>query len=71
MAALSAVKNKKAAKMREGGNTDIEVSKKDMKLIDEQLGGTTPLDIIIQFKDEPNDDFSFEDSDTLKVWFFF
>ena len=28
---------------------------KGMKLIDDQLGGTTPLDIIIQFKDDSND----------------
>ena len=26
---------------------------KEMKVIDENLGGTTPLDIIIKFKDEP------------------
>jgi len=24
-----------------------------MKVIDEELGGTTPLDIIVKFKDEP------------------
>tara|TARA_B100000902_G_scaffold385360_1_gene426624 strand:- start:104 stop:1126 length:1023 start_codon:yes stop_codon:yes gene_type:complete len=43
---------------------DTEIYK-GMKLIDEQLGGTTPLDIIIQFKDEPNDDFSFEEEDFM------
>ena len=43
---------------------DTEIYK-GMKLIDEQLGGTTPLDIIIQFKDESNDDFSFEEEDFM------
>ena len=49
---------------------------KGMKLIDDKLGGTTPLDIIIKFatkeKDEGNDEFDSweEDSeDDAKYWF--
>ena len=34
-------------------NTEIY---KGMKLIDDKLGGTTPLEIIIQFKDDNIDD---------------
>ncbi|MFL2900636.1 MAG: RND family transporter [Candidatus Pelagibacterales bacterium] len=43
---------------------DTEIYK-GMKLIDEQLGGTTPLDIIIQFKDDLNDDFSDDEEDFM------
>jgi len=43
---------------------DTEIYK-GMKLIDEQLGGTTPLDIIIQFKDDSNDDFSDDEEDFM------
>ena len=54
-------------------NTEIY---KGMKLIDDKLGGTTPLDIIIQFKDnQPEDeldddflDFGF-DYDPADYWF--
>jgi len=48
-----------------------------MKLIDDKLGGTTPLDVIIKFPDkgeeeETNDDFDSwddEDKDDSKYWF--
>ena len=50
---------------------------KGMKLIDDQLGGTTPLDIIIKFpeqekEEETNDEFDSwedDDSDDSKYWF--
>ena len=50
---------------------------KGMKLIDDKLGGTTPLDIIIKFpdkekKEETDDDFDSwddEDKDDAKYWF--
>ncbi len=51
---------------------------KGMKLIDEELGGTTPLEVILKFpklkKDEPDDDFDddWEDEDQKdneKYWF--
>jgi len=49
---------------------------KGMKLIDEKLGGTTPLDVILKFPDkleeEKDDDFDSwddEDQDDSKYWF--
>jgi len=50
---------------------------KGMKLIDDELGGTTPLDVIIKFPDKQkieNDDDEFdswddEDKDEAKYWF--
>ena len=50
---------------------------KGMKLIDDELGGTTPLDIIVKFPDKEktnneDDDFDSwddEDSDNTKYWF--
>ena len=50
---------------------------KGMKLIDDELGGTTPLDVIVKFpsqekKDENEDDFDSwddEDKDDEKYWF--
>ena len=50
---------------------------KGMKLIDDELGGTTPLDIIIKFPDKEeiektDDDFDSwddEDKDEAKYWF--
>ncbi len=47
---------------------------KGMKLIDEELGGTTPLDVILKFPkkvDEVNDDDDWEEeeSDDAKYWF--
>ena len=51
-------------------NTEIY---KGMKLIDEKLGGTTPLEIIIKFpkaeKDEDEDDWGDEDENDEKYWF--
>ena len=52
-------------------NTEIY---KGMKLIDDKLGGTTPLDIIIQFKDnqpeeELDDDFLDFEYDQSDYWF--
>ena len=57
-------------------NTEIY---KGMKLIDEKLGGTTPLEVILKFPDkveekkDENDDFedweSDEDQDNEKYWF--
>ncbi len=57
-------------------NTEIY---KGMKLIDEELGGTTPLEVILKFpeakKDENNEDDEFEDwgdeneQDDEKYWF--
>ena len=48
-----------------------------MKLIDDELGGTTPLDVIVKFPDkeeekETDDDFDNwddEDKDDSKYWF--
>jgi len=47
---------------------------KGMKLIDEELGGTTPLDIIVKFpkkekKDDAEDDWGDEEKDDDKYWF--
>ncbi len=47
---------------------------KGMKLIDEELGGTTPLDIIIKFpkkvkEEEGDDDWEEEEKDEAKYWF--
>ncbi len=47
---------------------------KGMKLIDNELGGTTPLDVIIKFPekktdDEIDDDWVEEDGDDAKYWF--
>ena len=50
---------------------------KGMKLIDEELGGTTPLDIILKFpqkkevekNDDDFDDWDDEDKDVSKYWF--
>ena len=47
---------------------------KGMKLIDEELGGTTPLDIVLKFpkkakKDENDDDWDEEETDESKYWF--
>ena len=47
---------------------------KGMKLIDEELGGTTPLDVIVKFpkkdeEDEIDDDWGGEDKDDSKYWF--
>ena len=50
---------------------------KGMKLIDEELGGTTPLDIIVKFpkkeklenEDDDFDDWDDEDKDDSKYWF--
>jgi len=51
---------------------DTEIYK-GMKLIDENLGGTTPLDVIVKFpkkeKDDTEDDWGDEDSDDEKYWF--
>ena len=54
-------------------NTEIY---KGMKLIDEKLGGTTPLDIILKFPKEISetelnneDDWGDEDDDDTKYWF--
>ena len=54
-------------------NTEIY---KGMKLIDEKLGGTTPLDIILKFPKEISetelnneDDWGEEDDDDTKYWF--
>ena len=55
-------------------NKETEIYK-GMKLIDNKLGGTTPLNIIIKFpkKDEENteedDDWGEEDKDDAKYWF--
>ena len=46
-----------------------------MKLIDEELGGTTPLEVILKFPNEENqetnedDDWGDEDEDNSKYWF--
>ncbi len=47
---------------------------KGMKLIDEELGGTTPLDVIVKFpkkkeEDNSDDDWGDEDQDDSKYWF--
>jgi len=48
---------------------------KGMKLIDEELGGTTPLDIIVKFpkkkedKNDTEDDWGDEEKDEEKYWF--
>ena len=47
---------------------------KGMKLIDEELGGTTPLDIIVKFpkkkeKDDTENDWDEEEKDNDKYWF--
>tara|TARA_B100002051_G_scaffold276672_1_gene326761 strand:+ start:352 stop:2841 length:2490 start_codon:yes stop_codon:yes gene_type:complete len=46
---------------------------KGMKLIDEELGGTTPLDIIVKFPrkddDDLEDDWGEEEKDDAKYWF--
>ncbi len=47
---------------------------KGMKLIDEELGGTTPLDVIVKFpkktkEDESDDDWGDEEKDDAKYWF--
>tara|TARA_B100002051_G_C16681285_1_gene609961 strand:- start:239 stop:1450 length:1212 start_codon:yes stop_codon:yes gene_type:complete len=47
---------------------------KGMKLIDDELGGTTPLDIIIKFpskqkEDDADDDWGEDESDDAKYWF--
>ena len=46
---------------------------KGMKLIDEELGGTTPLDVIVKFpkneSDDENDDDWGEEEDDAKYWF--
>ncbi len=47
---------------------------KGMKLIDEELGGTTPLNVIIKFpkkneEDDLDDDWGEEDEDNSKYWF--
>ena len=52
-------------------NTEIY---KGMKLIDEELGGTTPLDIVINFpkknkEDEAEDDWGEDEQDDEKYWF--
>mgnify|MGYP001266667513 CR=1 FL=1 len=51
-------------------NTEIY---KGMKLIDEKLGGTTPLEVIIKFpkteKDESEDGWGDEDENDEKYWF--
>ena len=53
-------------------NTEIY---KGMKLIDEKLGGTTPLEVILKFPDKIDEDDTFEDwgdedaQDNEKYWF--
>ncbi len=51
---------------------DTEIYK-GMKLIDEKLGGTTPLDVIIKFpkkeKDDDEDEWGDEETDDAKYWF--
>ena len=47
---------------------------KGMKLIDEKLGGTTPLDVIVKFPkknkdDDVDDDWGDDDKDDAKYWF--
>jgi len=47
---------------------------KGMKLIDKELGGTTPLDVIVKFpkkekNDEVDDDWGEEEKDDSKYWF--
>jgi len=47
---------------------------KGMKLIDEELGGTTPLDVIVKFPKKENDndsddDWGEEEKDDAKYWF--
>ena len=54
-------------------NKDTEIYK-GMKLIDNKLGGTTPLNIIIKFpkkddEDESDDEWGDEDKDDAKYWF--
>ena len=44
-----------------------------MKLIDNELGGTTPLDVIVKFpkkiNDETDDDWEEDEKDNEKYWF--
>jgi predicted RND superfamily exporter protein len=47
-------------------NKDTEIYK-GMKLIDEELGGTTPLEVILKFPDSKNKDISTED-DEFEDW---
>ena len=47
-------------------NKDTEIYK-GMKLIDEELGGTTPLEVILKFPDSKNKEISTED-DEFKDW---
>tara|TARA_B100000945_G_scaffold43620_1_gene29745 strand:- start:1366 stop:3060 length:1695 start_codon:yes stop_codon:yes gene_type:complete len=51
---------------------DTEIYK-GMKLIDENLGGTTPLDVIVKFpkkdKDEADEDWGDDETDDDKYWF--
>ena len=50
---------------------DTEIYK-GMKLIDEELGGTTPLDVIVKFPEQEktdNDDDWGEEEDDAKYWF--
>ena len=46
---------------------------KGMKLIDEKLGGTTPLDVIVKFpkkeEDDADDDWEEKEEDDAKYWF--
>ena len=53
-------------------NKDTEIYK-GMKLIDNELGGTTPLDVIIKFpkktSDDLDDDWEEEEKDNDKYWF--
>ncbi len=47
---------------------------KGMKLIDDELGGTTPLDVIVKFplkkkEEETDDDWGEDESDDAKYWF--
>ena len=51
---------------------DTEIYK-GMKLIDESLGGTTPLDVIVKFpkkeKDDSDEEWGDEETDDEKYWF--
>ena len=54
-------------------NKETEIYK-GMKLIDNKLGGTTPLNVIIKFpkkdkNDEEDDDWGEEEKDDSKYWF--
>ena len=47
---------------------------KGMKLIDNELGGTTPLDVIVKFpskikEEELDDEWGDDDEDDAKYWF--